>query len=216
MVASAGSVTAWVHRALALLGPAYCPCCLEPIDALAHLCAACLRQIAPASATVVELPVRAAGAYRDPLASAVRHLKYDPRPDLARPLGALMGAALDGIPPVSLVVPVPLHPRRLVARGFNQSALLARCVARAVGARFAPRALARTRDTTAQAGLPAAERAPNVRGAFVPLQPERLRGAEVLLVDDVVTTGATVAACAEAVRVARGRVVAVAAVAIAG
>ena len=96
----------------------------------------------------------------------------------------------------AVVVPVPLHPSRLAERGFNQSALVARRVARRLGAPFVPLALARTRETLRQASLERDARAANVRGAFAVRDRGIVRGRAVLLVDDVQTTGATLEACA--------------------
>jgi ComF family protein len=131
-------------------------------------------------------------------------MKYESRPDLARPLGDLLwravaphAAPLRG----AIVVPVPLHPLRLAERGFNQSALLGGRLARRLGAPFAPRALRRTRETPRQATLDRSARASNVAGAFAVAgrQSDRLRGRTVVLVDDVMTTGATLDACAHAI-----------------
>lgn len=94
-----------------------------------------------------------------------------------------------------LVVPVPLHPLRLARRGFNQAAVLSK-VALLPGERFAPRVLRRTGRTPSQAALGRRERAGNVAAAFTVDDREVVRGRSVLLVDDVLTTGATVRACA--------------------
>lgn len=162
--------------------------------------------------TVVARPAASGDAwapfdYGGALANAIHRFKYVPRADLARPLGDLL---VRGVPdavarPPDLVVPVPLHPARLVERGFNQAALLARPVARRLGARLGPRLLERVRDTPRQAQLDRVRRATNLVGAF------RVRGdvagRHVLLVDDVRTTGATLTECARALRSAgAGRV----------
>lgn len=99
-----------------------------------------------------------------------------------------------------VVVPVPLSRRRLIGRRFNQAALLAQDVANAAGLPYAPLALVRTRATPRQVGLTRAERALNVRGAFavVPGRKAEISGRRVLLVDDVITTGATCGAAARA------------------
>ncbi|MBX3212928.1 MAG: ComF family protein [Labilithrix sp.] len=99
---------------------------------------------------------------------------------------------------VDLAVPVPLHPRRLAERGYNQAALLAAPVARRLGIAFAPRALARLKDTPRQAALDREQRVVNVAGVFAARERSRLHGARVLLIDDVRTTGTTLARCADA------------------
>lgn len=104
--------------------------------------------------------------------------------------------------PGALLVPVPLHPVRLRSRGFNQALLLARPLGRALGLPVAPRALRRIRRTQAQPGLGAAERRVNLAGAFVVCHPATVSGRHVVLVDDVLTTGATANACAGALRAA--------------
>ncbi|MCZ7544770.1 MAG: phosphoribosyltransferase family protein [Anaerolineae bacterium] len=104
----------------------------------------------------------------------------------------------EGVPPPDLILPVPLHANRQRWRGYNQSTLLAEALGVRLEVPVAADALARVRDTRAQVGLSARARRQNVSGAFVVRAPHRVSGRTILLVDDVVTTGATLAACAEA------------------
>lgn len=140
---------------------------------------------------------RAVGEYDGALRAIVQALKYDGRRSLARPLGALMRERGEEIlAGVRCAVPVPLHASRRRARGFNQAADLARRLGVPVVI-----GLKRIRRTATQADLPAARRHANVRGAFEPTRAGRaLAGAVVLLVDDVSTTGATLDACAAALK----------------
>jgi ComF family protein len=108
---------------------------------------------------------------------------------------AAVRATLSG---AHVLVPVPLHPRRRRERGFNQSGLLARALARPLGLRVAEDALARRQDTPPQTGLTAAQRRANVARAFVVRRRPAVAGRIVVLVDDVLTTGATARACARA------------------
>ena len=122
----------------------------------------------------------------------VQALKYDARPTLARHLAMRMrDAGAEVLIDADVVVPVPLHRSRERTRGFNQARELARHLGLPVAG-----ALSRTRRTASQADLPAARRDANVRGAFRWRTGVPVNGAIVVLVDDVVTTGATLNACA--------------------
>src|SRR5262249_27630814 len=99
-----------------------------------------------------------------------------------------------------MLVPVPLAPGRLIARRFNQAAILAHEVGCRTGVRFAPLVLRRSRRTPPQVGLSRQQRRENVAGAFTVTPGADLAGARIVLVDDVITTGATVGACARALR----------------
>ena len=189
-----------------LLSPRACAACDEPLRRRAALCAACASTLEPpdepSEAERRGAPRSVAlGAHGGALAEAVYRLKYRDRPDIAAPLGALLGqeALREGLV-ADVVVPVPLHPRRLAERGYNQSALLAHACARALELPCSPRMLVRTRATPRQAQLARAERLLNVAGAFEVRRAGLAGGRRVLLVDDVVTTGATTRACAETLR----------------
>ena len=128
--------------------------------------------------------------------------KYGRRVALGALLGRLIAARVGDLAGEWLVVPVPLHRWRLWKRGFNQSALLARTIAAAPGRTLAVDALVRTRATPSLGGLGRIERAKALRGSIVvkPQWKARLRDAQVLLVDDVMTSGATSDACVRALR----------------
>ena len=135
-------------------------------------------------------------------------LKHSGRRDGLQTLaGWMMAAGGALITEADLIVPVPLHYTRLVARGFNQSAWLAQAIGRAGGRPVSVDALKRTRRTPSQAGLSSRGRRRNVSGAFVvhARALKRIQDAQVLLVDDVLTTGATLNACARALKRAGAR-----------
>lgn len=146
--------------------------------------------------------IRSVLLFEGAVRTAIHRLKYRNGRMLAGPFGQLMAAGWDrlGIE-VDVIVPVPLHPQRLRQRGYNQAALLARELARHTGLPSHEGALSRVRHTASQMALDAAARRDNVRGAFR-CTDGQLRGRRVLLIDDVCTTGATLDACADALRAA--------------
>ncbi len=143
-------------------------------------------------------------AHFDPLIRQLLHaFKYGDRHDATRLFARwLAEAGRDVLAQADLLVPVPLHRLRLLRRKYNQSALLAQALARRTGIAYEPSALRRVKPTRAQVGLTHAARMRNVSGAFrcPPTAQGRLSGSRVLLVDDVITTGATAAACARALK----------------
>ena len=146
---------------------------------------------------------RAAVAYGGVARQMVQGLKYSDRTDLAPWMaGWMVRAAAELLADADVVVPVPLHWTRFLRRRFNQSAELARAVAAQTQKPFAPAAVKRVKATRQQVGLAAGERQDNVRAAFaVPEQAEiEVAGRQILLVDDVYTTGATVMSVAKALK----------------
>jgi ComF family protein len=146
---------------------------------------------------------RAVAQFDGVMRDLVHDLKFRDRHDARRLLGRwLVEAGVDLMSEADVVVPVPLPRGRLFRRRFNQSAILGQEVARLACVGFAPLALVRTRKTRPQVGLTRTQRGQNVAGAFA-VPPERLAhiaGAKVVLVDDVITTGATIGACARALK----------------
>jgi ComF family protein len=202
--------------------PPLCPACREPVGDMA-LCAACwakLSFIAPPYCARLGTPfgydpgpgvlsmqaiadppafnrARAAVRYDDVARALVHALKYGDRLDLAPTMGKWTAAAgHELLAEADALVPVPLHWRRLWMRRFNQAAALARAIARASGVAVLDGALKRVKATAQQVGLSKTERAANVQGAFRVADRAAVAGRRLVLVDDVLTSGATSEACA--------------------
>jgi ComF family protein len=184
-----------------------CPRCAIALEAPAPLCGACVRREPPFAAAWA--PFR----YTHPLDLLENRFKFHADLAAGKVLAELLiDRARDAVaigpdgsgtaPPLArpdLIVCVPLHAARLRQRGYNQALELARPLAAALDVPLDPRALLRTRSTRAQTGLDAAERRRNLHGAFAP-QPGTDLPAHVAIVDDVMTTGTTLAECAQTLR----------------
>jgi ComF family protein len=194
-----------------------------------HLCSDCREKIVPVSSplcTVCGIPfntengidhvcgscsvnpkpfvsARSAVCFLGPAQELIHRLKYGKKTHLARPLGFLTAGPLAPFAAetgVELIVPVPLHPRRLRERGFNQALLFAQILSKTFDVPLARNNLRRIRWTEPQINLSGDDRIKNVRGAFSVKNPERFKGKTILLVDDVYTTGSTAAECAKVLK----------------
>jgi ComF family protein len=214
---------------LDLVLPPRCPSCLEIVREQGSFCPSCwgaLHFLSEPYCAVCGVPfpyavgdggrcgrcaadpprfdsARAALVYNDASAALVLALKYADRTHLAEIMASMCArAAAASLERRPLVVPVPMHARRLRKRLYNQAVLIARSLARSTGCELAVDALRRTRPTPPTRGMSRRQRFENVRGAIrvPPAAAERVRGRDILVVDDVFTTGATAEACARALK----------------
>ncbi len=190
---------------LRFLTPPWCRCCGEPFAEAAGHGARCRRctQTPPSFDAA-----RAALAYADPVKPVVLSLKHGDGTHLARVMAVQMlrvGTGWFGADAV--IVPVPLHRWRLWKRGYNQAALIGGAIARRTGAAFAVDALVRTRNTASSGTMGREARYANIAGAFRVARPRAVEGQAVVLVDDVLTSGATGEACAAALKAAGAKAV---------
>lgn len=194
-----------------VIEPPFCAICGRPFDPLAKaapVCTQCRKRRWSFQWA------RAYGTYEGTLREAIHRFKYSGKRVLAEPLGKMLAERAGDLTEVALeaidlICPVPLYPARKKERGFNQAELLSKVLAERTGLPIEAGLLQRTRDTQPQVDLPAQDRARNVRGAFAAAadagrQPsntaEQVKGKSILLVDDVLTTGATLNECAKMLR----------------
>jgi ComF family protein len=207
----AGALQAFGGALLDLAFPPRCPACGDAPVPPSPFCALCDGAIDPVEGTQDE--VRAGALFGGPIADAIHALKYGDRAEAAVPLGRWLAGRVE-VPPGARVVWVPLGRRRRIERGYDQAMLIAGAFARAASHRLLRGAIRRVRETPPQVGLDRGARARNVEGAFEASR--AVSGLDLVLVDDVVTTGATAEAASRALREAGARSVTVVAVARAG
>lgn len=160
----------------------------------AETCAACLTRPPRLDR------IRAAVGYDEISRSIALRLKYGRKTALARTMSRYMRPLIGELPPNALLVPVPLHRRRLWSRGFNQSAIVARELSRRTGVPVALDALKRTRATPPLKGMGMRQRRRTVAGAFQANASAEIGGRTIILIDDVLTTGSTANACARVLK----------------
>jgi ComF family protein len=197
-----------LETAAPLVSP-LCSCCGRPFPDFSgadHLCGRC--STAPPPFTLARGALLFAGTTRE----LIHQFKYSGKVMLRRPLALLTADCLDGFVAgfgADLIVPVPLHTKRLRQRGFNQAVLLGEIFAQRWGVPLQRNNLQRSRWTEPQVNLTASARAENVKGAFTLAAPARIAGKRILLVDDVYTTGSTARECSRVLRSAGASSVAV-------
>ncbi len=191
--------------AVSPIRPPLCPVCGTPFAAeggIDHPCGPCLTDPRPFDGA------RSAVRFDGPVRDLIHRFKFGKKSHLARPLALLTARSLPDFPstcPGDLVVPVPLHVKRLRQRGFNQSQLLGHVLAKEWRIPLSVHNLRRIRWTEPQIGLSATERERNVRNAFAVAHPHGIEDKSIILADDVFTTGSTVSECARILKRAGAR-----------
>ena len=174
-----------------------CPVCGLPFDSKEvenHSCPGCEKK------KVYFHKARGVGRYQGSLLEAIRLFKYRGKTNLAKTLGAMLARYPIDFSLYHLIVPVPLHVKRLRERGFNQALILSREIERSHSLRIDIFNLKRVRYTRSQVELNEKERIQNIMGAFMVKDPGVFKGLRILLIDDIFTTGATVNECAKVLR----------------
>jgi ComF family protein len=194
------------RRKIRLVTPPLCPACGRPyldVKSDDHLCGACLTRGQSFVQARAWACYPAATDQDHPLREVLQRFKYGRKISLGKPLGRLLAKGCqDSFVAVrfDFMIPVPLHPKRLRWRGFNQALVLAREVGRRWQVPVDPFILLRARETAVQTELSEEERRKNVRGVFTVHPEKSVEGKVLLLVDDVYTSGATANECSRALR----------------
>jgi ComF family protein len=197
IVADTGTLCPQCWRDITFLEPPLCAACGLPFELECGpeaLCGACAARLPPFRRA------RSVFRYDDASKKLILRFKYADRLEGAPAFARWMArAAADLAADADMVVPVPLHRWRLLARRYNQAAVLAQALARVIGRPAEPDVLIRRRATRAMVRMNRGQRAKNVKGAFEihPRRRDRIQGKTILLVDDILTTGSTVGACAK-------------------
>jgi len=197
-------------KLLNFIYPLYCAVCSKPLEADEHrrICDSCWASIIYVKSRIIPLPEWLDGAYscclyEGAIKKCIHLFKYRKKKWLAVPLGGIMGACAGAVwfpQEIDLLVPVPLHKRSLRERGFNQSSLLAANVAAALRKELSAETVVKKTYTKNQVGLSKEERKKNLEGAFSVNPAEKVKEKNILLVDDVCTTGATLGECARVLK----------------
>lgn len=180
--------------------PPFCSVCGTPFaskEVRSHLCGPCMTKKKHFTMA------RALGSYEGTLQEAIHRWKYQGKTHLTPFFGKWMEEGLSRYwapNPFDLLIPVPLHKKRLRERGFNQALLLVKELSHRTGISYLKRVLQKRKSTAPQVHLSGVEREKSIRGSFQVIGGESLEGKSILLVDDVYTTGATVNECAKVVR----------------
>lgn len=216
----------WGWAALDLLFPPSCASCMSPGTRWCQTCRDQTTQIIPPYCQYCGQPTKGKGACRScsqarpgltairswavfdgPIRDVLHRVKYSKDLALADSLSRELLSLIDAQDwPLDLVMPVPLSPQRFQERGYNQAALFAKPLAWGLSIPYRPKALRRIRDTVSQVGLNLEQRKKNVAEAFI-ASPKYVAGKNILIVDDVATSGSTLNACADALWTANARCV---------
>ncbi|MDD5492540.1 MAG: ComF family protein [bacterium] len=186
------------HKKILEIGDYYCRKCGKAIQIDTSFCVDCSGQD-----LLYYDSIRAAGIYQGVLREAIQAFKYNSRSCLGRELGEFMLNSYRkhfSLTTIDTLIPVPLHKKQFAKRQYNQSAVLAGNLSKAIGIPVSPQALSRTRETRPQYTLNKQERAKNIKNAFRVKEGTQLPGAKVLVIDDICTTGSTINECARVLK----------------